>query len=167
MEHTTKEIVIPIIQCTKEKRDRLIEILHITREQTLALDGQSTEQLMKHIQHKQQHINAINRLDDRLNSLYAQIGHQLNTADNIGKDCNRYPGNNYLPDNNCLVQLKSEIKELMKQIYEIEQRNNEIITARINGLKQRIQDLNLRKKSRDAYNQRVKTTGGIYIDSKS
>ncbi|MGI6113393.1 MAG: flagellar export chaperone FlgN [Mahellales bacterium] len=161
MENTMKETVIPIIQCTREKRDRFIEILRITRKQTLALAGQSTEQLMKHIQHKQEHIDAIDRLDDRLNCLYAQVGHRLDTAGNNDKDGNLYP------DNNCLMQLISETKELMKQIYDIEQRNKEIITARINRLKLKIQDLNLRKKSQGAYNQRVKTTGGVYIDSKS
>ncbi|HHU64070.1 MAG TPA: flagellar protein FlgN [Clostridiales bacterium] len=160
MERTVDNDIATILQYARKKRDRFVEILGITKKQTEALSQQSTDKLMEYIQEKQQHIDAINRLDEKFNSLYDNIRQRLDGAA-AGKDSKG------TSDYNCLVEVISDIRDLMKQIYAIEQKNNEMIASKVEGLKQKIQDVNLQKKSRVAYNQEMETTGGVFIDNKS
>jgi len=151
------------LELARLKKKHLEEILNITIKQSEVLSADKAEQLLSYIQDRQKLIDAIKVLDEKFTPIFNKIREQLPLN---GYDAVLDDGSD---EYNLSVQLLTEIdaqKELLKAIYDLEQKNQKQVMAVIEEVKSKMSGISRAKRGYKAYKQPNQYMGGIFIDKR-
>ncbi len=160
MDNSPEKYVNRMLEATNNKYRLLDEILIMTKEQALHMNEEGIGALEKIMADKQLKIDEINKLDDQFNVYFQRMKIELKvkSLDEIQS----------LPVEGAL-ELKESVKKVMgllKEISEVEKKNNEGVKKLLSGISSEIKKLNVGKKVSVAYNPSNAQTSSYYIDKK-
>lgn len=149
-----------LIELAENKKQHMQCILELTRKQSGVLSAEQVDELLKYIQGKQEHIDAIKALDEEFSGIFDGIKREV-CSDGFKHDN---------PEGYDLyVKLRarvSEIKDMVEAIYSLEVQNQERVRDVIQDVKARISSINRGKRGYSAYKQQGPQADGVFIDQR-
>ncbi|MBM7582633.1 transcription termination factor NusB [Caldicoprobacter guelmensis] len=149
-----------LIELAELKKQHMHCILELTRQQSEVLSAEQVDQLLKYIQDKQEHIDAIKALDEEFSGIFGGIKKEV-CRDGFKHDNPEGYG--------LYVKLRarvSEIKDVVEAIYSLEVQNQERVRDILQDVKARISNINRGKRGYSAYKQQVPQADGVFIDQR-
>ena len=150
-----------LISVTSHKKQRVQDILNMTKMQAEAIEQKDINLLTGYIREKQRHIDAIDELDAKFTERYEQnIKGELAS----GSFKKRSWEERQLYER--LQAEISQVQDIISEIYQIEKDNNLKANELMEELKGKIRHIQTGKKGHNAYNRPYSYNDGIYIDQK-
>lgn len=152
-----------LAKLTDNKIEHLKDILDITYKQKEAVYQQNIDILTKYVKEKQQHIDAIDKLDEEFQSIYDGIRDELK-SDKFEQEMAMSAEETGLYRE--FKQKVQEVQNIVKVICGVEKENNENVNRIMEELKGKIRSINAAKRGYKAYKSVPAMTDGVFIDKK-
>lgn len=160
MDNSPEKYVDRMLEVTIKKHRLLSEILIMTKEQSDNVNEEGIGALEKLVADKQAKIDDINKLDEQFNVYFQRMKIELKVK-------------NLDEIQNLSIKGVKELKEsiggvmgLLKEISEMEKKNNEGAKKLLSGISSEIKKLNVGKKASMAYNPSKNQSTPYFIDKK-
>ncbi len=158
--NNAEDMIEKMVNLLNTKRQKLLDILEITKRQTLAINNKEDESLDKYIDDKQAIINDIDDIDKQfiecLNILKSQLG--IKSLDETPKD--------KLEEFKLLKTCINENHTIIEEIISIEKENSVKLKAEFDDIKEKIKEISGGKRIVSAYENRPVYNDGAFFDKK-
>jgi len=143
-----------------KKLNLIEEILNLTKAQSQSIAAEDLNGLEDLISDKQKLIDEISKLDEEFSDFFLELKRRLNV-----ESLDELKGIN-IPGTDRLQEIVGRIMETLKEVCEIEKRNEAEVRKLMNAIEDEIRKINQAKKANKAYMPKPVSSTSYFIDKK-
>ena len=166
MENTPDRYIERLLEISNKKYKLLQEMRALTREQAQNLNEDGVETLQRCVDEKQKRIDAINKGDEEFDVYYQRFKQKLNIKELGELKKSGAAGSLDTKSLKDLQELIQSITEIVKEIFDIEKRNNEKANELLGVFANEVKKISQSKKIDSAYRFGSYKSPSYYIDKK-